>query len=100
MLARVNDIKSFYSFLWQDNCQFKGTSQSQTDSDSDGVGDICDNCPSVVNADQKDTNKDGVGDSCDPDIDGDGKFVHHNKLVRSVHRWVEKVTINQQDWEC
>ena len=47
---------------------------NQNDSDSDGVGDLCDNCPNVSNADQSDVNKDGVGDLChtDNDKDGDG----------------------------
>ena len=59
------------SFL-QDNCPFTGTDTSQTDSDNDGVGDVCDNCRFVYNPDQKDTDNDGTGDLCDSDIDGDG----------------------------
>ncbi len=35
------------------------------DTDGDGVGDACDNCPSVSNADQADSDGDGVGDACD-----------------------------------
>ncbi len=42
------------------------------DTDGDGVGDPCDNCPAVRNPDQADTDDDGMGDACDPDIDGDG----------------------------
>ncbi len=52
---------------------------SVDDSDSDGVPDICDNCPLVANHDQTDDDKDGAGNSCDPcpsdvdnDSDGDG----------------------------
>lgn len=37
------------------------------DFDSDGVGDACDNCPAVPNADQTDSDGDGVGDLCDAD---------------------------------
>ncbi len=37
------------------------------DTDSDGVGDACDNCPEVANADQADTDLDGFGDVCDAD---------------------------------
>ena len=42
------------------------------DTDGDGVGDPCDNCPGTYNPDQKDTDGDGIGDACDPDIDNDG----------------------------
>ena len=41
------------------------------DSDSDGVKDDVDNCPSVANANQLDTDGDQFGDACDPDDDGD-----------------------------
>ena len=49
------------------------------DQDTDGVPDICDNCPFTLGADQTDTDGDGLGDLCDPcpgdfedDGDGDG----------------------------
>jgi hypothetical protein len=48
------------------------------DSDSDGVPDLCDNCPSIPGA-QEDADGDGLGDPCDAcpqdaenDSDGDG----------------------------
>ncbi|MCA9917508.1 MAG: thrombospondin type 3 repeat-containing protein [Anaerolineales bacterium] len=44
----------------------------ETDSDSDGVADDDDNCPSVANSDQADGDGDGLGDVCDPDDDNDG----------------------------
>jgi hypothetical protein len=44
---------------------------SQTDSDSDGIIDVADNCPNLSNSDQADFNLDGFGDACsDADLDG------------------------------
>jgi hypothetical protein len=41
-------------------------SKNQEDTDSDGVGDVCDNCPTVCNPRQLDADIDGIGDVCDP----------------------------------
>ena len=43
-----------------------------TDSDSDFVPDVADNCPVNPNSDQADTDDDNIGDVCDTDNDGDG----------------------------
>lgn len=40
------------------------------DSDGDGIYDDVDNCPSVSNPSQTDSNSDGIGDACDADSDG------------------------------
>jgi len=43
-----------------------------TDSDGDGVGDGCDNCPGTPNPDQADVDADDIGDLCDDCVDSDG----------------------------
>ncbi|CAG2227703.1 THBS2S [Mytilus edulis] len=40
--------------------------------DGDSVLDISDNCQEAANGEQTDTDGDGIGDVCDPDLDGDG----------------------------
>jgi len=42
------------------------------DADRDRVADEDDNCVNAANEDQRDTDSDGVGNVCDDDIDGDG----------------------------
>jgi len=42
------------------------------DADGDGVPDGSDNCPTIPNPAQSDIDSDGLGDQCDNDIDGDG----------------------------
>src|SRR5262245_35932325 len=41
------------------------------DNDGDGIANIADNCPSVVNVAQSDLDHDALGDACDTDLDGD-----------------------------
>ncbi len=47
-----------------DNCPSVPNS-NQLNSDSDNLGDACDNCPTVANELQEDTDSDGAGDACD-----------------------------------
>ena len=37
----------------------------QEDADEDGIGDVCDNCPTKCNVRQLDADGDGKGDVCD-----------------------------------
>jgi len=39
--------------------------KNQEDADSDGDGDVCDNCPANCNSQQLDADTDGIGDVCD-----------------------------------
>jgi hypothetical protein len=59
-----------------DNCP-QVPNASQTDTDHDGVGDVCDNCPANPNAAQQDADGDGVGDVCD-DCPGTPSGTHVN----------------------
>ena len=52
-----------------DNCPFVANTD-QTDTDSDGAGDICDLCPGFN--DNLDCNANGVPDGCEPDCNTNG----------------------------
>jgi hypothetical protein len=45
----------------------RACNKNQEDTDSDGIGDVCDNCPNNCNSQQLDADTDGIGDVCDPD---------------------------------
>jgi beta propeller repeat protein len=56
-----------------DNCPLL-TSSDLSDTDRDGVGDLCDNCWLVPNTEQEDWDADGIGDACDCADDYKGPF--------------------------
>ena len=39
-----------------------------SDTDSDGIPDVSDNCPTIYNPDQADSDHNGVGDACEPTL--------------------------------
>lgn len=62
---------------------------SPADSDRDGVLDINDNCPNVINPDQADIDNSGQGDVCE-DFDKDG-------ILNSVDNCPNEPNVDQQD---
>jgi hypothetical protein len=50
-----------------DNCRLTDN-PGQRDTDNDSLGDACDNCPQIANLDQGDFDGDGLGDACDLDV--------------------------------
>ncbi len=61
---------NFYGDLipeWDGPHCFEVACITDDDSDSDGVGDVCDNCPLINNSDQYDFDEDGFGQLCDCD---------------------------------
>jgi Thrombospondin type 3 repeat len=62
------DSDNDFSYEIRDNCP--GTfNPDQKDTDKDGKGDECDNCPSIHNI-QGDIDKDGIGNECDSEPGG------------------------------
>ncbi|HLC86542.1 MAG TPA: thrombospondin type 3 repeat-containing protein [Candidatus Nanoarchaeia archaeon] len=52
-------------FVINDNFEIKKFKLVQSDRDSDGVGDACDNCPGLANPDQADSNNNNIGNACE-----------------------------------
>ena len=61
---------------------------AQDDSDSDNVGDVCDNCPDDYNPTQTDTDENRYGDICDV-IGGTDKDMYVVwQLCNQCHRFL------------
>ncbi len=59
-------LETLFKLNGKVNCSFNN------DYDCDGIPNTQDNCPNNYNPHQTDTNHDGIGDVCSDDIDGDG----------------------------
>ena len=68
------------------------------DLDNDGILDVDDNCPFVVNDDQLDTDGDGIGDACDPDVDGDGVPNENDKCLGTIS-WTAEQELKPNHYE-
>ena len=68
-----------------------------SDSDSDGISDSSDNCPTDANPNQDDIDSDTIGDVCDPDIDGDGILNDDDGCDGPAVNWDSSVWSNDID---
>ncbi len=55
------------------------------DTDLDGITDVEDNCPEILNYSQEDANDDGEGDACDGDSDTDGDGYNDKLEYNYIH---------------
>ncbi len=70
------------------------------DTDGDGILDDEDNCPFIHNPDQTDTDEDGIGDLCEPDTDGDGVIDDYDNCVYTVNPDQEDINNNNTGDIC
>ena len=67
------------------------------DSDGDGVEDSVDNCPENYNPDQSDVDSDGIGDVCDNDGDDDIQDKDNDGIEDSIDNCPETYNPDQSD---
>ena len=67
----------------------------KSDVDTDGIGNACDSCIAIANADQHDSNGDGFGNRCDADFNNDGIV----NALDLVGKFISPETVNGQQCE-
>ena len=63
-------VSSVLAIFFQNCAASSGSSSANvtpvtTDTDGDGIADLVDNCPLIVNTSQADLDHNGIGDACD-----------------------------------
>ena len=93
-LIVANEISGTLSIF-----EISGSITAPVDTDSDGIADCHDNCPTAANADQADSDCDGVGDVCDV-CDGGDDTIDNNGDGLPDCRYYPGIANITDDWKC